>query len=120
MRRPEYIAVAHSARSRSSAASSCRASSGDAMRSRRPRTAGSSSPVVGFTATSPRATARRKIARTGSSVLRIVDGSWSASSSRSTNAWSSARWISLSAIAPRSGRTRIRSACSYPRIVLGL
>jgi hypothetical protein len=46
------------------------------MRSRRPRTAGSSSPAVGLIAISPRTIARRKIARSGSSVLRIVDGLW--------------------------------------------
>jgi hypothetical protein len=62
-RRPAYSAVAHSARSRSGSASiSAAASVGEAIRSRRPRTAGSSSPVVGFTVTSGRGRAGRSLA----------------------------------------------------------
>lgn len=53
VRRPAYIAVAHSARScLGKAAISRAASPGEAIRSGRPRTAGSWTPVVGFTATS--------------------------------------------------------------------
>lgn len=76
------MAVAHNARSRSGrGASRPAASAGDAIRSRLPRFAGSSSPAVGLTATWSRATARRYIARNGSSVFLIVLGpAFSASS----------------------------------------
>ena len=55
-----YIAAAHNARgSASRACRSVAACSGVTIRSRFPRIAGISSPLVGFTATSPRAHARR-------------------------------------------------------------
>lgn len=57
-----------------SAAKSRCASSGDAIRSRRPLTAGSRRCVHGLTATSPSSSARRKMTRSGISAFRIVEG----------------------------------------------
>ena len=55
----------------------------DANRSRRPRTAGSSTPAVGLTASSPRASARRQIARTGISAFLTLEASRPDASRRS-------------------------------------
>jgi hypothetical protein len=105
-RRPAYIAVAHTARSRSGTAASRRAtSSGSAIRSREARSVGSSRPPVGFTARRPPETSRRKIARSGLIAPRIVLAASPAATSSSTRSWTSARVIADSFRGPSTGST---------------
>ena len=108
-RRPADNAVAHTGRSRAGrAASSCSASCGDAIRSRRPRTAGSRRCAHGLTATSPSSTARRKSTRSGTSAFRIVDGSRPLASRSSAIRWTSRCWTSPRRVRPIRGTSDVQ------------
>ncbi len=104
-RRPQNKAVAQNAFSLggSAASSSCGFSRGS-IRSRRPRIAGMSRSLVGSIAVSSRRMARRKITRSGSTMLLIVEGERPCARSSSAKSWMSRRWTADSLRGPSAGR----------------